>query len=190
MNDKLVFDIETKNTFDDVGGQQNLRDLEISVVGVYSYASDSYYAYDEHEFSKLAEAFRKAYFLVGFSSKRFDLPILEKYFNFGIASLPHYDILEAIEKSFGRRVGLGILAEANLGVGKTAHGLQAIEFYRNGEMQRLKDYCLQDVKITKDLFELIKRQGYLWVPQRNTSQMAKVELKFEEPVPPPANLFS
>lgn len=190
MSDKLVFDIETKDTFDEVGGQANLKELHISVVGVYSYADDAYRAYEEHEFPALADAFRRAHLLVGFSSKRFDLPILQKYVPFPLTPIAHYDILEAIEKSFGRRVGLGILAEANLGVGKSAHGLQAIEFYRNGEMQKLKDYCLQDVKITKDLYELIKKQGYLWVPQRNTSQMAKVELKFEEPAPPPANLFS
>ncbi len=189
MSDKLVFDIETKDTFDEVGGQENLKNLSISVVGVYSYAHDTYYAYEEHEFGALADAFRRAHLLVGFSSKRFDLPILQKYINFPLSPIAHYDILEAIEKSFGRRVGLGILAEANLGVGKSAHGLQAIEFYRKGEMQKLKDYCLQDVKITKDLFELIKKQGYLWVPQRNTSQMAKVELKFEEPAPPPVGLF-
>lgn len=190
MADKLVFDIETKNTFDDVGGQQNLKDLDASVVGVYSYTDDAYTCFEEREFPKLGELFRRAHLLVGFSSKRFDLPILEKYFNFSLSSITHFDILEAIEKSFGRRVGLGFLAEANLGMGKTAHGLQAIEFWKNGEIQKLKEYCLQDVKITKDLYELIKNQGFLWVPQRNTSQMAKVELQFKEPAPPPANLFS
>lgn len=188
MSDKLVFDIETKFTFDDVSA--HIPDFEISVVGVYSYADDSYYAYEENEFPVLGALLQRTHLLVGFSSKRFDLPILQKYFNFKLSPIPHYDILEAIEKSFGRRVGLGVLAEANLGVGKSAHGLQAIEFWKNGEIQKLKDYCLQDVKITKDLYELIKKQGYLWVPQRNTSQMAKVELKYEEPTPPPANLFS
>ncbi|MBI2278737.1 MAG: ribonuclease H-like domain-containing protein [Candidatus Brennerbacteria bacterium] len=190
MINKFVFDIETKDTFEEVGGQENLKELHISVVGVYSYADDAYRAYEEYEFSALADAFRRAHLLIGFSSKRFDLPILQKYVNFPLAPIPHFDILEAIEKSFGRRVGLGILAEANLGVGKTAHGLQAIEFYRNGEMQKLKDYCLQDVKITKELYDLMQRQGYLWVPQRNSSQMAKVALSFAEPAPPPANLFS
>lgn len=190
MADKLVFDIETKNAFADVGGQQNLKDLDVSVVGVYSYADDIYRAYEEHEFGALADLFRRAHLLIGFSSKRFDLPILGKYFNFPLTQISHFDMLEAIEKTFGRRVGLGILAEANLGVGKSAHGLQAIEFWRNGEIQKLKDYCLQDVKITKELYDLMQKQGFLWVPQRNTSQMAKVTLSFEEPAPPPANLFS
>lgn len=188
MSDKFVLDIETKFTFDDVSS--HIPDFEISVVGVYSYADDAYRAYEEREFPALAEILRRAHLLIGFSSKRFDLPILQKYFNFNLSSIAHYDILEAIEKSFGRRVGLGILAHANLGVGKSAHGLQAVEYWKNGEIQKLKDYCLQDVKITKDLYELIKNQGFLWVPQRNTSQMAKVELLFKEPAPPPPGLFS
>jgi DEAD/DEAH box helicase domain-containing protein len=188
MSDKLVFDIETKDTFADVNS--HIADFEVSVVGVYSYADDAYRAYEEHEFPALAEAFRRTHLLIGFSSKRFDLPILQKYFNFNLSSIAHFDMLEAIEKSFGRRVGLGILAEANLGVGKSAHGLQAIEFWKRGELQKLKDYCLQDVKITKELYDLMKRQGYLWVPERMSSKMAKVALSFEEPAPPPANLFS
>lgn len=189
MADKLVFDIETKNLFDDVGGRENFKDLDISVVGVYSYVDDTYRAYEEHEFGALADLFRRAHLLIGFASKRFDLPILQKYFKFNLSSIAHFDLLEAIEKSLGRRVALGILAEANLGIGKTAHGLEAIEFWKRGEMQKLKEYCLQDVRITKELYDLMQRQGYLWVPERGSSKMAKVELTFEEPAPPPANLF-
>jgi len=76
MTDKLVFDIETKNTFDDVGGQKYVRDLSVSVVGVYSYAQDRYLIFDEHELNKLNKLFQDAYLLVGFSSKRFDIPVL------------------------------------------------------------------------------------------------------------------
>ena len=48
--DKVVFDIETKNWFDEVGGREHLDRLDVSVVGVYSYADDAYRAYDETEF--------------------------------------------------------------------------------------------------------------------------------------------
>jgi len=189
MPDKLVFDIETKNTFADVGGQEHIRDLDVSMVGVYSYNNDMYYAFDEHEMNKLEDMMKNAYLLIGFASKRFDVPVLDKYFKFNLSSLPHFDILEEVEKSFGRRVGLGILAEANIGAGKTAHGLDAVDFYRNGDIEKLKEYCLQDVKITKEIYDLMKRQGYLWIPQRNTSQMEKVEFTFNEVEPPPASLL-
>lgn len=185
MKDKIVFDIETSNSPDDVGGWNNLKKLNVSVVGAYSYNQNKYLIFDENEMDKFGELLRQAGLLIGFSSKHFDLPVLEKYFNFNIAAIPHFDILEEIEKSFGRRVGLGVLAQANIGMNKTSHGLEAIEMYKRGEMEKLKAYCLQDVKITREIFELIKKQGYLWIPQRDLPQMIKVAISFQEIRPSP-----
>lgn len=183
--DKIVFDIETKNVFADVGGEKNIDKLEASVVGVYSYNNDKYYCFEEYEFGELEEFFRGANLIIGFSSKRFDVPVLNKYLKLNLSAILHYDILEEIEKSFGRRVGLGILSEANLGIAKTGHGLEAVELFRSGEIEKLKNYCVQDVRITKEIFDLIRNQGYLWVPQRNTPQMTKVMLEYKELEQPP-----
>ncbi|MEK7513164.1 MAG: ribonuclease H-like domain-containing protein [Patescibacteria group bacterium] len=189
MSNKIVFDIETKNTFEDVGGQEHIEKLEASVVGVYSYATDTYRAFEEREFPELGELFQRASLLIGFYSKKFDIPVMEKYFPFKIATIPHFDILEEIEKRLGRRIGLGHLAEANLGMGKTAHGLEAIEFWKHGELQKLKEYCLQDVRITKELYERIKSPGFLWIPDRNIATMTKLEFNYAEPEPPQAKLL-
>ena len=124
--------------------------------------------------------FRNTKLLIGFASKRFDVPVLAKYFNFNIAAIPHYDILEEVEAKLGRRIGLGILAEANIGAGKNGHGMEAIDLYRRGEMEKLKEYCVNDVKITKAIFDLIREKGYLWIPDRNTSQMKKLELPYKQ----------
>ncbi len=174
--DTLVIDIETKNSFQDVGGRDKLKDLSISIVGVYSYAEDSYRAFEEQEFPELGKALQKTQLIVTFAGKRFDLPVMEKYFDFNVHAINHYDILEEIEEKYGRRIGLGILAEANIGASKTGHGLEATELYAKGEIEKLKSYCLNDVKLTKDLYELIKKQGYLWIPQRNSNEMKKIEL--------------
>ncbi len=187
--DKIVFDIETKNSFADVGGEANLRNLDVSVVGVYSYNQDKYFCFEENELDRLGELLKRAHLLVGFSSKRFDLPILEKYFDFKISGVNHFDILEEIEKNFGRRIGLDALAQANLGIGKTGKGLEAIELYRRGEIEKLKSYCLQDVKITKEIFELIQNKGYLWIPQRDLPQMIKLPLIYKEIVLPQPQLL-
>ncbi len=187
--DKIVFDIETKNSFADVGGKENLKDLEVSVIGAYSYDRDEYLCFDERQLKELGELLRNAGLLIGYSSKYFDVPVLNKYFDFNLAAVPHFDILEEIEKSFGRRVGLGDVAEANLGIGKTAHGLEAIDMYRAGRIKELKNYCLNDVKITKEIFDLIRSNGYLWIPQRGIPQMKKVEIKYEELEPPQARLI-
>lgn len=190
MKDKIVFDIETKNSPDDVGGWDNLKQLNVSVVGVYSYNQDKYFCFDEKELDKFGELLKQTGLVIGFSSKRFDIPVMEKYFNFNIAAIPHFDILEEIEKNFGRRIGLGVLAEANIGLSKTSNGMEAINMYKRGEIEKLKAYCLQDVKITKGIFELIRNQGYLWIPQRDIPQMIKVTISFkEEPASPQTQLI-
>lgn len=172
----LVIDIETKNSFDDVGGKENLKDLDISVVGVYSYLEDKYFVFEEKDFSKLSPMLQKADLIVTFAGKRFDIPVMEKYFHFKLSDVNHYDILEEIEKKLGRRIGLGIVAEANLGHKKTGKGLDAIELYASGKIEELKAYCLNDVKLTKELFDLIKERGYIFIPERDSSLLKKLEI--------------
>lgn len=185
--DKIIFDIETKNSFADVGGRDNLKALEASLIGAYSYNEDKYFTFEEHELNNFGELARAAGLLVTFSGKRFDVPVLEKYYKFNMGALPHFDILDEIENALGRRVSLNVLAEANLGIGrgKSGNGLDAIEYYRRGEMDKLKEYCTQDVKVTKEIFDLIRSQGYLWIPQRNIPEMTKLPITYKEPEAPP-----
>ena len=187
--DKLVIDIETKNTFADVGGEHNLKNLDMSVVGVYSYNQDKYLCFDEHQTKELGELFQKAGLIIGFSINRFDIPVLEKYFSFNLAAIPKLDLLEEIELSLGRRVSLDILAKTNLGgLGKTHHSLEAITLYRDGNMEELKNYCLNDVKLTKELYDLAHRRKFLVVPDRNTGELATARFAWQD-VALPATLF-
>ena len=196
--DKLVIDIETKNTFADVGGQGNIPALEASFVGVYSYNDNKYYSFFEQDFARLGELLRKAGLIIGFSINRFDIPVMKKYYelgnrfstgiNFNIFALERCDLLDMIEETMGFRVGLDILAKTNLNVGKTSHGLEAIKFYKEGRLIELEEYCLNDVKITKELYELAKSRGHLLIPERTTGTLLKAEFKIQEAFMP-ATLF-
>lgn len=186
--DKIVIDIETKNSFRDVG-PENTQALEVSFVGVYSYEQDAYLSFFENQMDELGKLLKKSRLVIGFAIRRFDLPVLKKYFNFDVTSLPSLDLFDDIQSGAGFRVGLDVLAHANLGVGKTNHGLEAIEFYKSGRLEDLKNYCLNDVKITKDLYELAKNQGYLWIPRRNNPQMLKLALSYPEEKSVQAQLF-
>ncbi len=175
-SDKLVLDIETKNTFAQVGGQANIHLLDTSFVGVYSYAKDKYLSFFENEIQDLTEYLQRASLVVGFSINRFDIPVLKKHFNFDLFKIPRLDLLEEIEMSMGRRISLDILAKTNLGLEKTHHSLEAITLYQAGNLKELESYCLNDVKITKDLYELAKKQGHLLVPDRQTGEIKKITL--------------
>jgi DEAD/DEAH box helicase domain-containing protein len=179
--DTLVFDIETQNFFTNPDvGWDNYAALKISVVGVYSYLEDRYYCYEENEMDKLAELFNDAKRIVGFSMNRYDVPVLNNYFQ-RIPGAPklwemeRVDLLEEIEMATGQRISLDRLAGANLGVNKTHHGSEAITLYRDGKIEELKAYCLNDVKLTKDLYDLYRKQNYLLMPSKKTGEMITVE---------------
>lgn len=189
MRDKIVIDIETKNTFFDVGGTENLKDLEASLVCVYSYEKRDFLLFRENKLQDLSPILQNAGLVIGFSIRRFDLPVLDKYFNFNLSSLPSLDLLDEIEASYGRRVSLDILAKTNLGVGKTNHGLDAIRFYNSGDWESLEKYCLNDVLITRDLYELTKKQGHLMIPERWSDNLIKVNLNLKDDIEESNTLF-
>lgn len=182
--DTLVFDIETQNFFTDPGvGRDNFAALKISVVCAYSYAQDKYFAFEENEMAALAALFASAKRIVGFSMNRYDVPVVQNYFHklHGVVPIPNLwgmeriDLLERIESATGERVSLSRLAEANLGTKKDMHGSMAIELYREGKMAELKEYCLNDVKLTKELFDLYEKQRFLLVPSKKSGAVVRVE---------------
>ena len=188
--DTLVFDIETSNFFTDPGvGWDNFPALKISVVGVYSYAEDKYYCYEEHEMQKLAELFMRAQTIVGFSMNRYDVPVLNLYFQKLRTAAPNLwakeriDLLEEIETAMKQRISLSKLAEANLGVKKEHHGSEAITLFHEGKIEELKAYCLNDVKLTKELYDLYRTQNYFLMPDKRTGEMVKVA--FAKPIVTP-----
>ncbi|HUZ92946.1 MAG TPA: ribonuclease H-like domain-containing protein [Candidatus Paceibacterota bacterium] len=186
--DTLVFDIETQNFFTDPGvGWNNFGALKISAVGVYSYAHDKYFAFEEDEVEKMFDLFHNASRIVGFSSNRYDIPVLHLYFQRLGAHAPdlwkkeRVDLLEEVEMATGQRISLSRLAEANLGVKKDRHGSEAVGLYKEGRIDELKEYCLNDVKLTKELYDLYRKQRSFIVPDKKSGELMKVEFAKLQP---------
>lgn len=165
MSGEVVFDIETQNTYQEVGARDNAL-LKVSLVGAYFYATDSYKAFTEGELPKLWALFERAERLIGYNTHGFDLPVLSKYYPGDVRKFPSLDLMAEIEKHLGFRVKLDDVAQATLGVGKSGNGLQAVEYFRVGDMEKLKEYCLQDVKVTRLLYEFGRDNGKLFYVDR------------------------
>lgn len=166
MLDKWVIDIETKNTFDDVGGQANLVKLEISLIGVYSYLQNKYLTFEEKDFPDFTNQLKSVGAFIGFATDTFDLPIIKHNFLDNFPTAISIDILAEVIKQRGHRIKLDDIAKENIGVQKSGSGLDAIKYYQEGKIEELKKYCLQDVKVTKELFEKGLTTGELVVPSR------------------------
>ncbi len=157
---RIVFDIETRNVFEDVGKADPTL-LDISIVGIYDYETDEYKCFEVEELPKLWPILEKADQLITFNGDHFDIPLLNKYYHGDLSRIQSLDLLVEVRNSLGRRVGLGNIAEATLGYGKSGHGLQAIEWWKKGDLESIRKYCLQDVKVTKEVYEYALKNGKL-----------------------------
>jgi DEAD/DEAH box helicase domain-containing protein len=181
-DDTLVFDIETSNFFTSPGvGWNNYEAIEISVVGVYSYAKDQYACFEAHEKESLSEWFGSAKRIVGFASNRYDTPVLNLYFKrmgegegLDLWRKERVDLLEEIELTTGRRISLSRLAEANLGVAKDRNGSEAITLFAEGRIDELKEYCLKDVRLTRELYDQFIETRSFRIPDRDTGNIKTI----------------
>lgn len=157
---EIVFDIETTNTFADVGSSDPAA-LDISVVCIYDSHTDEYSHFLQEDLPKLWKILEHADVLIGFNSDHFDIPLLNKYYPGDLTNIKSVDLLKAVHSSLGRRIKLDTLAEATLGEKKSGNGLEAILWWRNGEKQKVIDYCIQDVAVTRKLYDYALEHGVL-----------------------------
>ena len=157
----LVLDLETQRSFKDVG-KQNLHKLKISVVGTYDYATAAYEIYEEKDLLKLDKRIRETDILIGFNIRRFDLPVLAPYLFGKIEDLPVLDLLEVVEKVRGHRASLDSIVQPTLNLRKSGSGLDALTLFQEGKMDALKKYCLDDVRLTKEVYDYGKEHGKIF----------------------------
>ena len=156
----ITFDIETKNLFQDVGSN-NPADLDISVLCIHDSLTNEYTSYLEADFNKLWPIFEQADALVTWNGDHFDIPLLNKYYAGDLSPIKSIDLMREVQLVLGRRLKLDSVGEATLGRNKSGHGLDAIEWWRNGEIDKIIKYCIEDVRLTRDLYDFAMKNGHL-----------------------------
>ena len=180
MGEKLVLDLETQRDFNEVEGRKPEL-LKVSVCGLYSYQENRYDAYLEADLStKLAPRLQAAELTIGFNIRRFDFPVLQPYLPYSVTTLPMLDIMEEVVKNLGHRLSLESLAQATLGRGKSGHGLDALRWFKEGKFDLITKYCLDDVKLTKELYDYGKEHGRLFATSRFSEEKLQIAVFWPE----------
>ena len=168
---EVFFDLETKNLFKDVNSN-NPADLGVSIVSTYSREvndqgkeiNGQMSSYWENDFDKLWPVFKNAKRIIAFNSLGFDIPALQPYASFELAALPHFDILQKVKDSVGKRLSLEHLARTTLGSGKSDLGVKAVSYWRKQDkksLTKLQKYCEDDVMLTRDMYDYVIKNGFL-----------------------------
>lgn len=156
-----VLDIETRRSAQEVGGWGNAHKMGISCVVVYDGQKDSFLTFMQEEVPDLISYLTGVDLVVGFNILKFDYNVLKGHSDFDLHTLPTLDILNRVHTRLGYRLSLDHLAKYTLGVSKSANGLLALRWWKEGKIDKIIDYCRQDVAITRDLYLFGRDNGYL-----------------------------
>lgn len=153
MKNIVYFDLETQQSADEVGGWDKISAMKMSVGVTYSTARGDYRIYGEKEVEELIRELQRADLVVGFNVLRFDYEVLHGYTPMDLTQVPTLDMLVYLAEKLQHRLSLDSIANATFGLNKTSEGLQAIEWFKQGKLYEIAEYCCYDVKITKLVYE-------------------------------------
>lgn len=157
----MVLDVETRRSAAEVGGWNRADRMGVSVAVLYDSKGDSFTEYEQDALPDLFERLREADLVIGFNSWRFDYAVLQPFAPYDLRSLPTLDMLAEVKKRLSYRVSLDNLARATLNAPKSADGLQALQWWKEGKLAAIAEYCRKDVQITRDVYLFGHSEGYL-----------------------------
>jgi RNase H-like protein len=168
----VYFDLETQRSADEVGGWNNISKMGMSIGVTFSAASGEYTIYHEKAIDQLIRELQRADLVIGFNNLRFDYEVLHGYTSFDLTQLPTLDLMVDLQNKLNHRLSLDSIATATFGVEKTAEGLQAIRWFKDGRLLEIAEYCCYDVKLTRLVHEHGARHKQIHYANRFGKKMA------------------
>jgi hypothetical protein len=153
MKNIVYFDVETQKSAEEVGGWDNISRMGMSIAVTYSTAAGEYRVFAEPHIDELIKQLQRADLVVGFNNLRFDYEVLHGYTALDLRQLPTLDMLVDLQAHLQHRLSLDAIATATFGVAKTSGGMQAIQWFKEGRLLEIAEYCCYDVKITRLIHE-------------------------------------
>ncbi|SNR91484.1 DEAD/DEAH box helicase domain-containing protein [Humidesulfovibrio mexicanus] len=168
-----VLDVETRRSAAEAGGWTRPDLMGVSVAVLYDSGPDEFIDYAQEDIPALAERLKSFDLVVGFNIIRFDYGVLAGVHPFAYRRLPTLDMLAHVHERLGYRLKLDNLAQATLNVGKSADGLQALQWWKEGRVDEIARYCRQDVAVTRDLYLFGREHRYVLF-QNKAGQKARL----------------
>ncbi len=158
----VYFDLESQKLFEEVGGREPSK-LLLACGVTWSTARNDFAIYWEKDAPALVSELKSADRVIGFNVISFDYEVLKPYApNENFRSFRSTDMLVDIFRTLNFRLSLDSIAKASLGATKTANGLQSVEWFKNGELEKVAEYCKADVDITRRVYEFGRDHGFVY----------------------------
>jgi len=170
----ITFDIESISD-SMVRGRVDVNEQELTVVAIHDSQTGEYTSFLRGELPRLWSILERADVLIGFNSNTFDIPLLNRYYPGDLTSFHSIDLLNEVQQVLGRRIRLQSLAEATLGRGKSGDGLKAGDWWKEGKYDKVREYCIEDVRLTRELYDYAIKHGVLKYKDMRTIRDIKLD---------------
>lgn len=158
----VFFDLETQYLFQELGmndyQSRDPKKLKLAVAGLLT--NKEYLFFEEGQVQELLRALNQADLIVGHNLFRFDYLVLQPYFQENIINTLQnktFDIMHELDKATKCWVSLDDLCKRNVGLTKTIDTTKIPKLWRDGQHQEVKDYLLNDLRMTEAIFDHAKK---------------------------------
>ena len=167
----VYFDLESQKLFGEVGGRDASK-LLLACGVTWSTARNDFAVYWENDVQALIAELKSADRVIGFNTIKFDYEVLRPYApDENFRALRSTDMLQDIYRALNFRLSLDTVARATLGTTKPADGLMSVQWFRNGELDKVAEYCKADVDITRRVYEFGRDHGFIHYYSRLGSKL-------------------
>lgn len=170
----VYFDLETQKSAAEVGGWHNKRAMKLALGVTYSTRRGTYEIYREEDSAALVQELQRADRVIGYNVIDFDFEVLAPYAVFDLSQVPVLDLMRDVEATIGARIGLDAISEQTIGAGKTADGMEALKWWKEGKLMPIAEYCCYDVKATRLVHEFGLQYGCVFYFSKKTQRREKV----------------
>ena len=171
---EITFDIETANAFPTLS-RNDLSRMELAVVAIHDSETDTYSSYSKEELGQLWPIIETADVLIGYNSNSFDIPLLNFYYPGDLTQIRSLDLLVEVQNALGRRLRLQSLAEGTLKAKKSGDGLQSVRWWQEGLYDKVREYCIDDVRLTRKLYDYALEHGALKYKDLKDTKTIKID---------------
>lgn len=161
-------------------GKLDVNEMELTVVGIHDSSNGEYSSFLKEDLPKLFSIIEQSDMLIGFNSDTFDIPLLNRYYPGDLTKMRSLDILSEVYKVLGRRIRLDLIAQATLGRGKSGDGGKANVWWQEGKYDLVREYCIEDVRLTRELYDYALKNGHLKYKDLNQKKDVKLDTSLWE----------
>lgn len=183
----VVFDVETRRSAAEVGGWDKADQMGVSVAVLYDSAVGRYFTYEQDKLNEMFQRMTAAELVVGFNNLAFDNLVLRPFWDEwrqilclkDIYDLPVLDMHRFARRRLGYPVSLDNLATSTLHSKKSANGLKALKWWKEGKITEIATYCQKDVELTRLLYLYGLQYGHLFYKNK-AHMLVKMPVDFQK----------